>query len=79
MTRIATLLGGLVALGSALPAQANPVTYGQQLCVMLKSGISQEKAWSSIAQEHTKAAMANPQTVIPWYSAASAGWAFGAP
>jgi hypothetical protein len=44
---------------------------------MLQSGISQEKAWSYIAQVHTKAAMANPQTVIPWYSAASAGWAVG--
>lgn len=32
---------------------------------MLNSGISQEKPWSYIAQEHTKAAMANPQTVIP--------------
>lgn len=41
MTRIATLLGGLVAVGAAFPAQANH------------------------------------QTVIPWYSAASAGWAFG--
>jgi hypothetical protein len=60
MTRTATLLGWVVALGSALPAQANPVTYGQQLCVMLQSGISQEKAWSYIAQEHTKAAIANP-------------------
>lgn len=77
MTRIATLLGGLVALGAAFPAAANPVIYGQQLCVMLNSGISQDKAWSYIAQEHTKAAMANPQTVIPWYSAASAGWALG--
>lgn len=77
MTRIATLLGGLVALGSAWPAHANPVSYCHQLCVMLNSGISQEKAWSYIAQEHTKAAMANPQTVIPWYSAASAGWAYG--
>lgn len=77
MTRIATLLGWLVTLSSALPAQANPVTYGQQLCVMLKSGISQDKAWTYIAQEHTKAAMANPQTVVPWYSAASAGWTFG--
>ena len=77
MTRIATLIGWLVALCAALPATANPVTYGQQLCVMLKSGISQEKAWSYIAQEHTNAAMTNPQTVIPWYSAASAGWAVG--
>jgi hypothetical protein len=61
MSRIAILPGGLVALGAT-----NPVTYGQQLCVMLKSGISQgEKACSYIAKEHTKAAMANPQTVIP--------------
>ena len=37
MTRIATLLGGLVALGSAWPAHANPVSYGHQLCVMLNS------------------------------------------
>lgn len=29
MTRIATLLGLLVALGAAWPAYANPVTYGQ--------------------------------------------------
>ncbi len=42
------------------------MSYGQQLCVMLKSGISQDKAWSYIAQKHTKAAMANPQTVISW-------------
>ena len=33
--------------------------------------------WAYIAQEHTKAAMANTQNVIPWYSAASAGWAVG--
>ncbi len=45
---------------------------------MLKSGISQDQAWSYIAQKDTKAAMANPQTVIPWYSAALAGWAFRA-
>ena len=67
----------LVMFSIPLPATANPVTYGQQLCVMLKSGISQQKAWDYIAQQHTKVAMANSQTVIPWYSAASAGWAFG--
>lgn len=77
MTRIAQLLAWLLALGAALPAHANPVTYSQQLCVMLNSGISQEMAWSYITQEHTKAAMANPQTLIPLYSAAAAGWAFG--
>lgn len=59
------------------PARANPVSYGQQLCVMLASGISQQKAWDYIVHAHTKAAIANPQTVIPWYSAASAGWAMG--
>ena len=69
--------GWWVMLCIPLPVTANPVTYGQQLCVMLKSGISQQEAWTYIAQEHTKAAMANSQTVIPWYSAASAGWAFG--
>jgi hypothetical protein len=37
----------------------------------------EEKALCYFAQDQTKAAMANPQTVIPWYSAASAGWAFG--
>lgn len=39
----------------------------------------EEKALCYIALKHTKAAMANPQTVIPWYSAASAGWGFWAP
>ncbi len=77
MTRIATLIGSLVVMGASLPVRANPVSYGQQLCVMLKSGISQDKAWAYITQEHTKAAIANTQTVIPWYSAASAGWAVG--
>lgn len=77
MIRIGPLIGSLVVFSASLPIHANPVTYGQQLCVMLKSGISQEKAWSYIANEHTKAAMANSQTVIPWYSAASAGWALG--
>ena len=67
----------LALLGGMAPARANPVTYGQQLCVMLASGISQQKAWDYIVREHTKAAMANAQTVIPWYSAASAGWAVG--
>ena len=28
-------------------------------------------------RDSSKAAMANSQTVIPWYSAASAGWALG--
>lgn len=67
----------LLAVLASVPARANPVAYGQQLCVMLASGISQQKAWDYIVREHTKAAMANPQTVIPWYSAASAGWALG--
>ena len=44
---------------------------------MIKSGINQEKAWGYIVRDHTKAALANSQTVIPWYSAASAGWAVG--
>lgn len=66
----------LVVLASAT-ARANPVAYAQQLCVMLASGINQHKAWAYIVQEHIKAAMANPQAVIPWYSAASAGWTVG--
>ncbi len=66
-----------MVIGASLPVRANPVSYGQQLCVMLKSGISQDKAWAYITQEHTKAAIANTQTVIPWYSAASAVWAVG--
>lgn len=74
-----TRLSGFLASGFWLlaPAQANPVTYGQQLCVMLRSGISQQKAWDYIVQDHTKAAIANPQLVVPWYSSASAGWAVG--
>jgi hypothetical protein len=67
----------LLAILASAAARANPVAYGQQLCVMLASGISQQKAWDYIVREHTNAAMANPQTVIPWYSAASAGWALG--
>lgn len=67
----------LLAVLAGAAASANPVAYGQQLCVMLTSGISQQKAWDYIVREHTKAAIANPQTVIPWYSAASAGWALG--
>jgi len=66
----------LAVLASA-SARANPVTYAQQLCVMLASGINQDKAWAYIVQEHIKASMANPQAVIPWYSAASAGWTLG--
>ena len=66
-----------LAMLASVPARANPVTYGQQLCVMLASGISQQKAWDYIVRDHSKAAMANSQTVIPWYSAASAGWALG--
>lgn len=31
----------IALLGGVAPAVANPVTYGQQLCVMLASGISQ--------------------------------------
>ena len=67
----------LLAVLASASVRANPVAYGQQLCVMLASGISQQKAWDYIVREHTKAAMANPQTVIPWYSAVSAGWALG--
>jgi len=76
--RVFTAIAGwLIVVVAAVPAGANPVSYGRQLCVMLASGISQDKAWSYIAQANTNAAMANPQTVIPWYSAASAGWALG--
>jgi hypothetical protein len=67
----------LLAVLAGAAARANPVAYGQQLCVMLTSGISQQKAWDYIVREHSKTAMANSQTVIPWYSAASAGWAVG--
>lgn len=67
----------MVTLMGTAAARASPAAYGQQLCVMLRSGISQQKAWDYIVLDHTKAAMANPQTVIPWYSAASAGWAAG--
>ena len=56
---------------------ANPVSYGQQLCVMLKSGISQQKAWEYIVKEHTKSATANPQLMVPWFSTAAAGWSLG--
>ena len=77
MSRTAALLGWLLMAVGSGPVNANPVTYGQELCVMLKSGINQEKAWGYIVRDHTKAALANPQTVIPWYSAASAGWAVG--
>jgi hypothetical protein len=64
-------------LFSCIPVHANPVTYGEQLCVMLKSGIGLRKAWIYIESDYIKAAMANPQTIIPWYSAAAAGWALG--
>lgn len=67
----------LLAVLAGVPASANPVTYGQQLCVMLTSDISQQKGWDYIVRDHSKAAMDNSQTVIPWYSAASAGWALG--
>lgn len=67
----------MFAVLTSAAARANPVTYGQQLCVMLSSGISQQKAWDYIVREHTKAAMANSQSVIPWYSAESAGWSLG--
>lgn len=67
----------MFAVLTSTAARANPVTYGQQLCVMLSSGISQQKAWDYIVRDHTKAAMANFQSVIPWYSAESAGWALG--
>jgi hypothetical protein len=73
----AAIAGWVCAVVLAVPAGANPVTYGQQLCVMLASGINQDKAWAYIVQEHIKASMANPQAVIPWYSAASAGWTLG--
>lgn len=72
---VCTLIGLSVVEASA--ANANPATYGQQLCVMMRSGITKDKAWDYIARDHTKAAMANAQMVIPWYSAASAGWALG--
>lgn len=62
---------------ACVTARANPVAYAQELCVMLASGINQDKAWAYIVQEHTKAAMANPQATIPWYSAASADWTLG--
>jgi hypothetical protein len=42
---MATLITTLVVIGANLPVRANPVSYGQQICVMLKSGISQDKAW----------------------------------
>ncbi len=77
MTRISTVIDSLVVIGASLPVCTSLVTYGQQLCVMLKSGISKDKAWAYITQEHTKATMANTQTVMPWYSADSAGWAVG--
>lgn len=67
----------LLAVLASASARANPVTGGEQLCAMLASGIRQQKTWDCIVREHTKAAMANPQTVIPLYSAASAGWALG--
>jgi len=67
----------VLSVVEASAANANPATYGQQLCVMLRSGITQDKAWDYIVRDHTKAAIANPQMVIPWYSAASAGWALG--
>ena len=63
--------------------QRLPTLMGRQrwLCSSItfrKSCTNQQQArWSYIAQEHTKAAMANPQTVIPWYSDASAEWPFG--
>lgn len=64
-------------LASALPATANPVTDGQQLCVMLRSGISQEMAWDYIVADHRKAALAPLQFSVPWYSASAAGWTVG--
>jgi len=42
----ATIAGWVGVIGVAIPAGDNPVTYGQQLCTMLASGISQDKAWS---------------------------------
>lgn len=67
----------MLAVLTSASARANPVAYAQQLCVMLASGINQDKAWAYIVQEHTNSAMPNPQAVIPWYSAASAGWTLG--
>jgi len=72
---VCTLIGLSVVEASA--ANANPATYGQQLCVMLRSSITQDKAWDYIVRDHTRNTMANLQTVIPWYSAASAGWTVG--
>ena len=69
----------LLAVLAGAAARASPVAYGHQLCLMLTSGITQQKAWDYIVRDHTQAALANPQTVVPWYSAASAGWALGTP
>lgn len=44
---------------------------------MLNRGISLERTWRYMSQEHTNAAMANPETVIPWHAGASAGLVFG--
>ena len=74
--QLLSALLGLFVL-DACAAKANPAIYGQQLCVMMRSGITQNKAWDYIVRDHTRATMANLQTVIPWYSAASAGWAVG--
>jgi hypothetical protein len=52
-------------VGVAVPDGATPVTYGQQLCVMLASRFSQDKAWIYIVQEHREAAMANPRHWFP--------------
>jgi len=42
---LCTLIGLTAVEASA--AKANPATYGQQLCVMMRGGISQHKARSS--------------------------------
>lgn len=62
---------------AALPAWANPARYGQQLCVMLNSGISQSRAWDYIVRDHTQAALGQPSVVVPWSSSGSAGLALG--
>lgn len=46
----------IIGLSALQPSatKANPVTYSQQLCVMLRGGITQNKAWDHIVQEHTQ-------------------------
>lgn len=75
--RLTLLLGTAWAVVAAPAAFANPAAYGQQLCVMLASGISQQKAWDYLAADHRRAALAQPPLWIPVQSAASAGFAAG--